>query len=147
VISALGSWGTKRKDIVSEGTRNIIPAMEKQNIRRLVTLTGSEARNPLENPGLFQKITRLGTVLFLGKIIRDGEEHLRLLSNSSLDWTTIRSPIMNSLGGDHYKLERSWLSHFRTVNRRAVARAMVDQLEDDRYLRQSPIITRARKSA
>src|SRR4051812_21694445 len=36
VISALGSWGTPTKNILSEGMRVIIPAMEAQGIRRIV---------------------------------------------------------------------------------------------------------------
>ena len=32
VISALGSWGTKRKDIVSSGMANIIPAMQAAKV-------------------------------------------------------------------------------------------------------------------
>ncbi len=144
VISTLGSWGTKDKDIVSAGIRNIITMMEAKGIKRLVSLTGSEARDPADQPGLFQKVSHLGASLLVRKIVEDGEEHLRLLRASSLDWTTIRSPVMNNFGGTGYKLQDGWLSHLRTINRRAVARAMVDQLEDEKYFRQSPIIQRRR---
>lgn len=130
VVSALGSWGTKRKDIVGAGTRNIIAAMETRGVRRLVTLTGSEARDPEDKPGLLQKASHFGASLMAGKILRDGEEHIRLLRASPLDWTTIRSPVMNNIGHKGYKLEDGWLSHFRTINRGAVARAMADQLKD-----------------
>lgn len=146
VVSALGSWGTKHKDIVSAGTRNIIAAMERQGIKRLVTLTGSEARDPTDKTGLFQKASHLAASLLVSKIVRDGEEHIRLLRASQLDWTVIRSPIMNNLGHKGYKLEASWLSHLRTINRQAVAQAMVDQLNDTSYFRQSPIIQRASSS-
>ncbi len=49
VISVLGSWGTKRKDILCSAMRAIIPAMEQQHIQRIVSLTGHDARTEGDN--------------------------------------------------------------------------------------------------
>jgi putative NADH-flavin reductase len=35
VVSALGSWGTPKKDILTAGMRNIIPAMQKNKVKEL----------------------------------------------------------------------------------------------------------------
>lgn len=143
VISCLGSWGTAAKDVLSSAMRAVIPAMEEQGIGRIVTLTGNAAAAP------GQKISRghagwLGALkpLGAGKVFRDGEEHMRLLANSRLDWTAIRSPIMNNLGGSSYVLDKRPTPLWATVSRLSVATALLDQLDSDEFLGQAPFIRR-----
>src|SRR4051812_5760179 len=40
VLSALASWGTPRKDVLSAAMKKIIPAMQKTGIKKIVSLTG-----------------------------------------------------------------------------------------------------------
>ena len=57
VISALGSWGTKSKDIVSSGMANIIPAMQDSGVKRVISLTGADARAEGDALGLVHRLT------------------------------------------------------------------------------------------
>ncbi|MGC1176870.1 MAG: NAD(P)H-binding protein [Candidatus Saccharimonadales bacterium] len=142
VISTLGSWGTKQKDVVSGGMAVIIPTMRKLGLRRIVSLTGADAHDTTDKPGAVQKISHMASGLLLGKIVKDGEKHIRLLRASDLEWTVIRSPVMNTFGGDNYALRPRWSSPVRTINRRAVAKAMVDQLDSRDFICKSPTIFR-----
>jgi putative NADH-flavin reductase len=98
-ISTLGSWGSKDKDIVGSGTQNIVSAMKAQGIKRIVTLTGTDAHTNKDQISLLQKLTH---ALILKspakKILIDGEKHISILENSDLDWTILRSPVMRSSG-------------------------------------------------
>ena len=143
VISCLGSWGTKNKDILTTGMKNIIPAMQKNNIKRLITLTGGDALLPDEKKTIIQVFTRPIFKLTAGKILRDGENHLVLLENSGLDWTTIRSPVMNEFGNPKkFQLKNTPPNPLRTVHRQSVARAIVNQLEDEAFIKKAPFIYR-----
>jgi len=144
VISCLGSWGTPKKNVLTAAMQAIIPAMHEQKIKRIITLTGSGAKVQLDKP-----ISKSHQALFAllkpfpaGKVFQDGEEHMRLLASSDLDWTIIRSPVMNNIGGAGYKLSNR-ISPFATIPRQAAANCMLDQLDSDKYLRQAPIIHRA----
>jgi putative NADH-flavin reductase len=99
VISALGSWGTPSKDILASAMRQIIPAMEQTGMKRIVTLTGNGASDLNDKPNLIDKLMHTFLGLMAAKILDDGEEHLRLLRNSQLAWTTLRSPVMSNGGG------------------------------------------------
>lgn len=144
VLSTLGSWGTKHKDVVSTGMRMIIPAMEQQGTTRIVSLTGTEALDAGDKPSMAKKMARFGAKLFAGKILRDGEEHIRLLRNSSLEWTALRSPVMTNDHDITYTLTLTPRSPLETVPRIAVAKAMVDQIEGPAYDNAAPFIYRQR---
>ncbi len=143
VISGLGSWHTKQKDILTSAMESVIPAMEQANIRRIVTLTGAAAFDTTDTISFGQKLSRVFFSVVGGKILQDGEEHIRLLRASQLDWTVIRAPVMNNRGSDSYIL-RNKLPAFTTICRQAVAKSLIDQLEQTDFLQQSPVIYRTR---
>ena len=143
VISALGSWGTQRKDVLSAGMFSIIPAMKKQGIRRIVTLTGADARIPDDKPSVLHKLTHAFFGAAAPKIMRDGEQHMRMLSKSGLDWTTLRSPVMNNTGQvGTYALRMTLPGVFETIHRDDVAAALVWLAETGEFTHKAPIIYR-----
>lgn len=143
VISALGSWHTPKQDILTAGMKRIIPAMQKTGVKRIVSLTGHEAQSSDDPPSLFHRFIHRTLKVVGMKVLADGDEHIRLLEVSKLDWTVIRSPVMNNFGKvDSYKLIKKWPWPWQTVNRQSVAFCMVGQLKSTSYLRQSPFIVR-----
>lgn len=142
VISALGSWHTPSKDILSGGMKAIIPGMKKRGISRIISLTGAEARAKNDALTPLHRIAHMGAEAVAGKILQDAEDHIRQLEESGMDWTVIRSPIMNESGGHAYRLSPRRPYPWTTVNRQAVAVAMVQQLNDSHFRQQAPFITR-----
>jgi putative NADH-flavin reductase len=142
VISALGSWGTPEKDILSQGMKNIIPAMDEAGIKRIISLTGAGACDN-ETPGLVQKISRNLIKLAAHKILEDGEQHIALLRKSQLDWTVIRSPVMNEKADRKYLLSLDFPAPWATIRRQTVVEAMVNQLNDTTWNKKSPFIRRS----
>lgn len=141
VISCLGSWGSKKQNVVSSGTKNVITAMKKCNVRRVITLTGMAFASQ-DKPKFIDKIGR--SILKLGapKILEDGEKHIKLLEKSGLDWTTLRSPVMTNSTNKSYALNLRLAGFFATIPRNAVAKAMVDQIKSSDYIEQAPVIHR-----
>ncbi len=141
VLSALGSWGTKSKDILSTAMQHIVPAMQKHGITRIVSLTGADARDLGDKPNVFQKFTRTLFSTIADKVMADGEEHIKTLRNSNLDWTVVRSPVMSNRGHmGSYKLKLSLPMPWATINRSDVVTAMADLVESREFNKQSPII-------
>lgn len=142
VISALGSWGTKRKDILTIGMANSIPIMKANGIRRIVSVTGADARALGDKMGLIHRLTHLAFSIVASKVLRDGERHTALLEQSNLDWTVIRSPIMSSrdnVGFGVLSLHRPL--PWQQVSRRYVVEAMVQSIEDDEWIGKAPYIS------
>lgn len=145
VISALGSWSTSSKDILSSGMATIIPAMEKLGVKRIVTVTGAGATFHNDKYfSLLSKFSRSLLQIFAKPILSDGEKHIEFLRNSDLAWTVLRSPVMKESTRDPtYKLTTDNPLPWETVNRNSVAKSMVDQLKDDSWLQQAPFIRNA----
>lgn len=142
VVSTLGSWGTKSKDIVSSATKNVVPAMETAGIKRFASVTGGGAWMPDEKQTGIQGMGHSLLGLMAKPILVDAETHLRLLNESTLDWTAIRSPVMMNDKTTKYKLEMEPPSLIATISRPAVVAALVDVIENNTFLKQSPFITR-----
>jgi putative NADH-flavin reductase len=142
VLSALGSWGTSSKDILSSGIINIINAMKEENISRIVSLTGTDAFLPDEKPNYLRNMSHTLLSLFAKKIMLDGEIHAEKLAESGLDWTIIRSPVMNNKEPQDYELNTKPCLPVETINRHAVAESMVEVLEQKLFVQESPFIHR-----
>lgn len=142
VISALGSWRTPQKNILTEGMQNIIPAMQKHSIKRIISLTGHDARWNQDELSMIHRLSHLVLAIVSPKVLHDGEKHIELLDQSMLDWTVLRSPVMNELGRLPYRLTTKRPMPWQTIHRHCVAQAMVDQCEAKTYIRSAPYITR-----
>lgn len=144
VVSALGSWGTKKKDIVSSGMERIIPAMQANHVKRIISLTGSDARASGDTLSLIHRLSH--TFIRYSperKILGDGERHIRLLEASGLDWTVLRSPLMDERGDPHeFRLGTARPKPWQTVNRHAVAKAMTGLTGNADFSQKAPFITR-----
>lgn len=130
VLSTLSSWGTPKKDVLSTAVTNIIPTMRQHRINRIISLTGAEARANGDELGIIHRFAHLGISIIGGKVLRDGEHHIELLEKSGLDWTVVRSPIMRSGSLQKYQLDKRRPLPWALINRKAVARAMADQIAD-----------------
>lgn len=141
VISALGSWGTESKDILSSAMQNIVPAMQKASIQRIISVTGSGAIALGDRPSLIDKLNRGLIRLAASKILEDGESHIAILAASNLDWTVIRSPAMHNSTSRLYTLSNHAPAPWARISRDAVADAMVDLISDAAWLQAAPHIT------
>lgn len=143
VISTLGSWGTPKKDILTTGMKNIIPAMKKLGIVRIVSLTGAGCNPKSAKPRLIEKINRLPLQIFAPKVLRDSETHMQQLTDSGLSWTILRSPVMNNRRNDRdYSINSACPKPWETINRHSVAKAIVELIIYNNFIKQSPFVSR-----
>lgn len=143
VVSALGSWGTPSKDILTAGMRNIIPAMEAHSVQRVVSLTGADSRMQSDKKGPLHRLTHVMLGIIAPRILKDSEEHLRLLEQSQLNWTVVRSPVMNEHGSREYVFSMKRPLPWVTAHRFSVASSMVALIPSKDYSKLAPFIKRA----
>ena len=144
VVSALGSWNTATKDIQVEGMKNIIPAMKTNNIDRIISLTGSGARDSTDKHNLFATLNRLAILIVAKKVFKDGEDHIALLRESNLAWTVVRSPAMVESKKSSFILSKNPPSPWATIIRDDVAEAMKELVSNRLWLQSSPFIRRSK---
>jgi putative NADH-flavin reductase len=140
VLSALGH---KRyfypNRILSEGTRNLLQAMEKQGVRRFVCETSLGIGDSAGRMGLYY--TFFVIPLVLPFYFWDKTRQEQIIAGSAADWTIVRPGALKD-GGRRGRLRHGDRvgSFIRTVavTRADVADFMLDQLGSGDYLRAAP---------
>jgi putative NADH-flavin reductase len=142
VASALGSAEAPVKDISSSAMHHLVPAMDSRGIARIVSSTGSAACTDAErtspHPHLRARIDQM--MRFNPELVLDGEEHMRLLTVSGLDWTVVRAPPMRGESGVAYALSLTPPSPGTVSSYRAVATAMVDLVLSQNWSKVAPFV-------
>ena len=142
VLSALGLPASNKSMVRADGTRNIIRAMEKEGVRRLVCQTSlgyGDSRDIL--PFHMKYII---VPLILRNAFADHELQEHHIRQSSLDWIIVRPGTLTN--GD---LTCAYRHGFAAtdkglkikISRADVAEFMLRQLADDTYLHGTPSIS------
>jgi uncharacterized protein YbjT (DUF2867 family) len=140
VLSALGHkryfYPTR---ILSEGTRNILRAMETHGVRRLVCETSLGIGDSAFRMGLYYSLFVIPVILPF--YFWDKTRQERMISGSNLEWVITRPGVLTN--GDkrgrsrHGRHVGSFLLTVR-IPRADVADFMLNQLASDTYLRTAP---------
>ena len=139
VLSALGVRQLGRNTILSDGTRNVIQAMQKNGVRRLVVESSLGVGDSAGQLGPMNNFFLLPTIL--KHIFRDKEAQESVVRESGLDWIIVRPAILtNGPRTGRYKagFAPGVRSIKRKISRADTAEFMLKQLTDDKYLRQTP---------
>jgi putative NADH-flavin reductase len=136
VLSALGVISHKRSTVLSEGTANIIRAMEENGVKRFICISSA---------GVLGKdvdfVTRYIRIpLYYREEFRDKRRQLELIRQSDLDWIVIRPATLT----DSPKTGKYQVTPLRPANRSVpradVADFMLKLLTDHTYDRQTSAI-------
>lgn len=140
VLSALGHkrffYPTR---ILSEGTRNILGAIEAHGVPRLICETSLGIGDSAGRMGLYY--TFFVIPLILPFYFWDKTRQERLIAGSGVEWVIVRPGVLtNGEARGRYRHGRGVGSFLRTVRiaRGDVASFMLDQLASDSYLGTAP---------
>jgi len=89
VLCAIGA-GAGRTTLREDGTRNIIRAMEKAGVRRLICQSSMGVGDSRANLGFLTKYVIVP--VFLRHAFADHERQEAVVKESTLDWTIVRPP-------------------------------------------------------
>jgi putative NADH-flavin reductase len=136
VLSALGH---KRfiiyTNILSEGTKNIVKAMEIHNVKRFICITSLGINDSRFKLGLYYTLFVIPVIVFFYFLDKGKQE--KIIRNSKLDWTIIRpGQFTNGRLTGKYKHGENLGNYILTkmISRANVAHFMLSQLNDTSYL-------------
>jgi len=145
VLSALGTRAIRRNTTISDGTRNIITAMEKYGVKRLVfesSISIGDSKPQQRQFGLLYKIIIFP--LILRNMFRDKAIQERYIMQSTLDWVIVRPAVLTN--GPRTGVYRNEFSAADTsikakISRADVADFMLKQLTDNTYVHKAPSLS------
>jgi putative NADH-flavin reductase len=129
----------RRNTILSEGTRNIVRAMELAGVKRFVCESSLGVGDSKWKMGIIHNLVAIP--LFLRNVFADKEVQERIIASSTLDWVIVRpAALTNGKQRNVYRVGSdvgNWFVPSR-ISRSDVAAFMLTQLTDSEYLRQTP---------
>ncbi len=146
VIQCLGIGGKgngKPNSFVSDATKIIVEAMQKQGVRRLIAMSNVGAGNSIAFlPWFFRKLILPYFMKWLKVIIDDKNIMEPIIMNSSLDWTIVRCPnIVDKAAKNNCLVSLDGKGLKLSVTLADMAVFMVDQLNKNDLIRQAPSIS------
>ena len=129
---------------LSETMKKVIPLATSHNIKRIVVCSAwGAAETKKDLPRWFQWLIDNSNI---GYAYRDHERQEEILKQSALDWTIVRpTGLVNS-----HKIQKVLESYDNIpqpafmINRRTVAKYLIDAVEDTRLIHQTPVISATR---
>ncbi|MGL4619529.1 MAG: NAD(P)-dependent oxidoreductase [Chroococcidiopsis sp.] len=142
VLCTLGSGQQRTGTIRSEGTQNIIRAMEKAGVQRFICQTTLGVGDSWSNLNFFWKYVMFG--FLLRQVFADHVQQENYVKQSHLDWIIIRPSAF--VDGNHTgKYRHGFPGTDKTsklkISRADVADFMLKQLTDDSYLHKTPAVS------
>jgi putative NADH-flavin reductase len=142
VINVLGHAKNSPKNILATSTAHIISGMNQHRLERIVLLTGAGVRVDGDEPKLFDRFIAFLLKILQGPLLRDSKKSVYLLHNSDLVWTVVRAPLLTEKPGNQkYSVGMVGKNTGPKLSRENAAAFMLDIVEKDQYIRQSPMIS------
>ncbi|MEM1312340.1 MAG: NAD(P)H-binding protein [Patescibacteria group bacterium] len=142
VISLIGHTKDSDARMQTKGIENIIQAMKKHKVDRLISLTGAGVSSEGDQPKFIDKAVKFAMGLFAKDILQDGIEHAELIKKTNINWTIVRAPMLNNDDpkGEYVigKVGDSKLDI--KISRNDLARAILDMIDDKSTYGQMPVV-------
>jgi putative NADH-flavin reductase len=140
VLSVLGTRSRGPTTLFSESTHNLISAMIKHGVPRLVCITGVGVGDSKGHVGfLYDRIIRPFVVK---NVYEDKERQEVAIKQSDLEWVIVRpAQLTDEPARGKYSVYLGGSYKAKTISRADVANFMLAQLNDDTYVHKMPVIS------
>ncbi len=135
VVVTLGAGMSRKSKIRSQGTMNVIRAMQTHGVRRLIVQSTLGARDSWPTLNFWWKRVMFG--LLLAPVFRDHELQEQLVEASGLDWTIVRPGAFTDKATARPVIEdvrNTALGLDLKIARGELARFLTRQLSDRQYI-------------
>ena len=137
VLCALGVDKNKPNTVLSDGTRNILNAMESAGVKRFICMSSAGI---LGNDAGFW-FGKIIMPLFLGHVFADKKRQVKVIEDSRADWVILRpTALTDAPKTNTYKINPG-IPTSRSIPRADVADFMIKLVADKRYDRTMPALS------
>lgn len=141
VLVALGRSRGSPRNLQTQSLANVVSAMTREGVRRLVVLANSAVGDPGDRPGLRQRAVRVLLRLVHPTDRQDALGTARTVERSGLDWTIVRASLLRDASPKgSYKVGRLTGELRTTVSRGDVAEFMLTCATAGGYLGERPYV-------
>lgn len=145
VVVVLGHAKDSPANVLERSMRNILAAMDKTGVRRIVYLTGAGVGQSADRPGIVDRVFQALVRVVARDLYRDSVASTALLRASGLDWTVCRATrLVDGAAGAELHVGPLGPSAKPRVSRADIARWIVAEVHDRRHVHDTPVVTNRR---
>ena len=142
VICVLSPVKGSPKGMLPVGVENILNAMKRQQVKRLIYMTGAGIDMPDDKTQLMNHIIKFALKTMAGDVLKQSEFAARKVQNSGLAWTMLRAPMLNdNPHSGQYRVGWVGVNTGPRLSRADAADFLLKQLTDTAYLGKAPAVS------
>jgi putative NADH-flavin reductase len=146
VISLLGPTQGQAPGTVSAGVENILSAMRKLGVQRLIFAAGAGVGDEQDRPNLTHKAINFLLRATARTAYEDMLESVAKVRASGLAWTVVRAPMLTDDSQSGAQAGYLGRGAGMRLSRVDLASFMLRQIDSEEYLCQAPVISAAARS-
>lgn len=142
VVSTLGPTRPPVPAMMETAARNILAAMKKHGVRRIVSTTGAGIRQPEDKPKLMDHLIGALLNLLAKEVVLDSAANVKLIQSSDRDWTIVRFPrLMDGAHTGKYRVGYVSKDSSTQFSRADGADFVLKELTEKKWLRKLPLVS------
>lgn len=143
VVSLFGHVKDSPEWLQTNGTKNIISAMQKYSVERIISLSGGGLPFPeKDKPKFADHLIRTIMKIAVPKVLNDAIAHADVLKASNKKWVIVRGPrLTNDERNSSYRVGWVGVNASTKISRSDLADFILRQVEDDSFNFQMPFVS------
>ncbi len=143
VVSLFGHVKDSPEWLQTDGTRNIVTAMKKEGVDRILSLSGGGLPYPeKDEPKWIDRIIRGIMKIAVPKVLNDAIRHHEVLAESDLKWVIVRGPrLTDGARKGTYRVGWVGVNSGISISRADLAEFILQQVEDEQFNYQMPFVS------
>lgn len=135
VVSLFGHVKGSPAWLQTNGTKHIVAAMKKYQVRRIISLSGGGLPYPeKDQPKLADHLIRTIMKIVVPKVLNDAVEHHQVLKNSGVSWSIVRGPrLTDEAAKGTYRVGWVGVNASTQIGRADLADFILRVVEDQRF--------------
>lgn len=142
VISTLAPTRPPVPHMMETSAKNIVAAMRKHGVDRLVSTTGAGIRQPEDVPQFIDRFMGFMLNLLAKEVVLDSAEYVKTIRASDVEWTIVRFPRL--MDGKHtrtYRVGFVGKDSGTQISRADAADFVLQELTAKKWLRKLPLVS------
>ncbi len=142
VVSALGPTRPPVPHMMETSAINIMAAMKKHGVHRLVSTTGAGVHQPEDEPKFIDRFIVFLLNFLTKDVVLDSAENVKTIQASDLEWTIVRFPrLVDGEHTDDYRVGFVGKDSGTQLSRADGADFILKELTEKKWLRKSPLVS------
>jgi putative NADH-flavin reductase len=143
VVSLFGHVKDSPDWLQTEGTKNIVSAMKKHGVKKIISLSGGGLAFPeKDQPKFPDKMIKFIMKIVAAQQLKDAEAHYEVLKESDLDWIIVRAPrLTNKPAVGDYRVGWVGVNASTQIARADLADFIEKQIESNEFIHQMPFVS------